>query len=372
MTASGAENFSGIVEVFIIDNLTGTATFGVDYASFLPTTISIDCGSVDCVNGTTATVALTINTDDVIEPDETVNLQIINTNGFATIGTQATFTATIQEASTATVSANDPDAAENPVDSGQFTVDLGGVNQTGTPITVSYSIGGTATAGDDYAVLSGSVQIANSERTATIDVTPLDDALAEGAETVIVTLTSTDNGNVSVDTTSSTVTITDDEISGVIASPNVVAFRVNESGFYTVVLTSQPTSDVIVNGYATNPCRVFPGSLTFTPTNWNVPQQMAIGSTVVGECQISHVVSSADAFYDGAGVSLIDVTVVGEGIPLPEGSDTAGLTNAELLAQVTSLPATGEVPYWRNWLVTLVALGIGLSLVGGVVALRRR
>ena len=48
---------------------------------------------------------------------------------------------------TVTVSANDPNAAEAGSDPGQFTGDLGTVNNTGGPITVSYTIGGSATGG---------------------------------------------------------------------------------------------------------------------------------------------------------------------------------------------------------------------------------
>ena len=60
---------------------------------------------------------------------------------------------------------------------------------------VSYSVAGTATnGGTDYTSLSGTVTIPANTLTATIDVTGInDDAIVEGTETVIVTLTGTDN-----------------------------------------------------------------------------------------------------------------------------------------------------------------------------------
>jgi len=53
---------------------------------------------------------------------------------------------------------------------------------------VSYRIGGTASNGVDYATLPGFVTIPAGERAARIVVTPIDDKLAEGAETVVLSL----------------------------------------------------------------------------------------------------------------------------------------------------------------------------------------
>ena len=209
LTITGAQNFDGTVSFYVADIGTGTATAGTDYAAFPTTEISIDCSASDCANGT-ASVSLTLNTDAILEPDETVNLSIVGTNGFADVG-QADFTATITDTTTATVTATDAQATENPTDNGQFTVDLGAVNQTGGPITVSYDVSGTATPGDDYTALSGSVDIPVGQQTATIDVVPVDDALTEGDETVTLTLTGTNNPAATVDTTAATVTIIDNE-----------------------------------------------------------------------------------------------------------------------------------------------------------------
>ena len=55
-------------------------------------------------------------------------------------------------------------------------------------MTVHYTVGGTATPASDYIALSGSVVIPAGANSATITVTPLDDALVEAAEKVIVTL----------------------------------------------------------------------------------------------------------------------------------------------------------------------------------------
>ena len=105
---------------------------------------------------------------------------------------------TIQDndATTVSIAANDATASETPTDNGQFTVTLGGgkIAPAGG-MSVSYTVSGTATGGTDYAALTGSVTIAAGRASAAIDVTGIvDDAIVEGNETVIVTLTGTDNG----------------------------------------------------------------------------------------------------------------------------------------------------------------------------------
>jgi len=57
-----------------------------------------------------------------------------------------------------------------------------------TPVTVGYSIQGTATAGADYAALSGSVSFAANQSEADVTVSPVDDAVLEGNETVAVAI----------------------------------------------------------------------------------------------------------------------------------------------------------------------------------------
>src|SRR3990170_7323689 len=85
-----------------------------------------------------------------------------------------------------TIAANSPDASEVGPTDGQFTVTRTGA--TASALTVNYAISGTATNGTDYSTVSASVTIAAGSATATITVTPLADALTEGAETVNLAL----------------------------------------------------------------------------------------------------------------------------------------------------------------------------------------
>jgi hypothetical protein len=76
---------------------------------------------------------------------------------------------------------------------------------------VNYTAGGTATAGSDYVALSGSVQIPAGAATATVTVTPIDDAAVETNETVVATLGANAAYTVGA-AASATVTIQSDDV----------------------------------------------------------------------------------------------------------------------------------------------------------------
>ncbi len=92
-----------------------------------------------------------------------------------------------------TIYATDPVATEqSPLvdaapDTATFVVHRSG-GDLDNPLTVSYRIGGTASNGMDYDKLPGQVTIAAHVETAEIVVNPIDDEIAEGTETVVLTL----------------------------------------------------------------------------------------------------------------------------------------------------------------------------------------
>jgi hypothetical protein len=60
--------------------------------------------------------------------------------------------------------------------------------QIDLPLTVNYSIKGTARSSSDYKRLPGTLLILKGKRTATIWLQPIDDKISEQPETVIVKL----------------------------------------------------------------------------------------------------------------------------------------------------------------------------------------
>ncbi len=103
-----------------------------------------------------------------------------------------------------TIEARDSEATEgqsrnpgrpSPVDSGTFVVRRTGNLQRA--LVVSLDIGGTARNGLDYSLLREQVTIPSGQDLVVIEVTPRDDRIVEGAETVLVAIQSSDCGETS-------------------------------------------------------------------------------------------------------------------------------------------------------------------------------
>ena len=141
---------------------------------------------------------------------------------------------------TVTVTASDASAAEAGTDPGGFTVSRAG--STSGDLTVRYSIAGTAAAGSDYLALAGSVTIADGSESATILVTPFDDALVEGDETVVLTL-SPDPAYAVGSPGSATVTVADNDGLPVYSYVDVAGSESNVAGTVSGSYTDTQAND---------------------------------------------------------------------------------------------------------------------------------
>ena len=92
---------------------------------------------------------------------------------------------------TVSVTATDSAAAETGPDPGTFTIVRTGA--TTSPLTVNFTLGGSATNGTDYTTVGGSAVIGAGSATTTVTITPIDDSVYEGNETVILTLSPNSN-----------------------------------------------------------------------------------------------------------------------------------------------------------------------------------
>lgn len=132
------------------------------------------------------------------------------------------------------------DLAE-PGTGGGFTIALS--EAAAGPVTVNYSLGGTATAGADYTdVTGGSVTIAAGALSASVSLTVTDDADSEPVETIVLTLTSVSDANYSLGG-SATVEITDDE-----EAPVLLISSVQGAGDASPLLGQTVTVSGIVTG----------------------------------------------------------------------------------------------------------------------------
>jgi hypothetical protein len=104
-------------------------------------------------------VSVPIYGDTVAETDEVFSVQLSNPS-HVTIGTGTASMTIVNDDSglpNVTITANDANAAEQGTDTGQFTVTRSGSNSGA--LVVSYVVSGSATPGDDYTELAGTVTI---------------------------------------------------------------------------------------------------------------------------------------------------------------------------------------------------------------------
>src|SRR5438477_7831065 len=85
---------------------------------------------------------------------------------------------------TVTITAPDPDASETGPDPGRFEIRRTGPTNFG--LAVFYRISGTASNGVDYEQIPNAISIPQGSLSVSIPIKPIDDALAEGNETVVL------------------------------------------------------------------------------------------------------------------------------------------------------------------------------------------
>ncbi len=170
-------NVSSNITVFW--TIGGTATSGVDY-QLMPRSVLLAAGQSE------ALVPVIAMDDLLVEGDETVTLTL-QENAAYTRGTTTAQTVTIldDDPPLVTLSVADATLAE-PSDAAQFRVTRTGRKDFN--LVVFYSLSGTASNGVDYTTPPGSVTIPAGSASATFTLTPINDSLLEGDETVIVTL----------------------------------------------------------------------------------------------------------------------------------------------------------------------------------------
>jgi hypothetical protein len=124
------------------------------------------------------------------------------------LGTSDEATLQVPVAYPVSLAASDATASEDDLSTGTFTLTRSG--PTTADLTVNFSLSGTAESGSDFASTGTSVVIPAGQSSAAVTVSPLDDALLEPAETVILTLAASSSYALGSSSTA-TVTINDDE-----------------------------------------------------------------------------------------------------------------------------------------------------------------
>lgn len=123
---------------------------------------------------------------------------------------------TVDEQTAYEVSVNGATTASETDPGTGFKISLDKANQTGSSVSIKYTLTGTATSGSDYQAPSGTATIADGDSEVTVDIPLIDDADVEVDETIIVALSNSGfDSNMSLSSFSTlTITVTDNDTDG--------------------------------------------------------------------------------------------------------------------------------------------------------------
>ncbi len=328
--------------------LGGSAAHGVDYAA-LPGVLTIPAGS------TVGSVTVVPKNDAFGEPQQTVSLQL---RGKATyvVGEPGNATVTITDSSDPPVVAigvSDGDAGE-PLSPGKFKFTTTG---TGTGnITIHYTVTGTATPGADYVALPGTLSMGRNT-TAEITVTPIDDNVPEGFETVVVTIDPNPAYTSFLDT-SATMNLVDDDQPVVSISTTNSSFSENgaQANFWfsrAGSTVSALTVNYTLSGTATNGADYvsLPGTITIPAGAGGVALNVTPIDDTLKEGTETLVLTIAPGAY-GVGLGSAKYYLADNDSPAVQvrfststgsGSESAGTVNVPVvLSAVAAVPVTVE------------------------------
>ena len=284
----------------------------------------------------------------------------------------ATEAGTPQEADVPSVTATFGQSSYNVTEGGDVSiaVTLSADPERSVAIPITTTNQGTATDAD-YSGVPLEVTFESGDTEVTFTFTATDDPVDDDGEWVKVTFGALSAGVSEGTTTEATVSITDNDVSGVTVSET--ALTVPEGGTagetYTVVLDSQPTADVVVTVAGHAGTEVIPSStsLTFTTSNWNDAHTVTVTVTVkAGDdadtlddtVTLTHSAASTDSNYEGITIGNVTVTVNDDdttntpatGAPTIRGTVQVGETLTAYTAGITDDDGLNNVSYGYQWI----------------------
>ena len=237
-----------------------TALAGQDY--------SAAAGTLAFLPGeTTRTIIVPLLDDALHEMDETFRVTLANPVGAIVADDEATGTITDDDEA-ATLSVGDQSAVES---LGEIVFEISLAGQSAMPVTVEYATAnGTANAQEDYEATTGTLTFDPGERSQTLTVPLLDDAVHEATETFQLELSSPFGANLAHGV--GTGTITDDDPVPRLTARDATASEDAGELTFEIVMTGESDSPATVD-YATSDdtalaaadYEAISGTLTFVP-----------------------------------------------------------------------------------------------------------
>jgi glucose/arabinose dehydrogenase len=289
-----------------------TALSGTDYVA-VSGTLTFTPGQ------TSQPVNVTINGDTGFEPNETFNINLSNATN-ATIGdTQGVGTINNDDVQPA-ISVNDVTVTEgnSGTTTATFTVSLS--NTSTQSISVNYATAGnTATSGTDFVAASGTATITAGQLSTTVNVTVNSDTTFEANETFNVNLTSPTNATIADSQGVGTINNDDGMPTIFINDAAVTEGNVGTTSAAFTVSLSNPSSQTITVDFATadntattagSDYAAASGTLTFTPGQLTQPINVTVnGDTTFEPNETFNVNLSAatnSTIADSQGVGTIN------------------------------------------------------------------
>ena len=310
----------------------GTATAGADYTPVSPTTLTFPAGST-----ASRTLSVTTLGDTLAENEEsfTVTLTGSNLPDGVSVAT-ASATGRIADDEALTVSVSGPSTVVEEGDAATFTVSVAGGAST-APVAVTYTVGGTATAGTDHdAAPSGTLTLGAGDSGGAITIGTLDDMVLDRDETLSVTLTSatTSAGKVTADSSPAEATIVDAGTETVSVSAGGAVTEGSASTF-TVELSGAVSSPVTV-GWETSDATATAGS-DYTVSSGTVT--FVAGSAA---SQTLTVPTLGDTLAESEETFTVTLTgwTLPDGVSLGTATATGRITDDEALTVSVSGPST--------------------------------
>jgi hypothetical protein len=308
----------------------GSATFTVALAAQPVATVSLPLSSSDTGEGSVSPATLTFTYANWATP-QTVTVTGVDD---AIVDGSVAYTIVLGAATSSDPAFNgvdppdvgatnaDNDVAGVRVTPTALTATEGGTGASYTLVLDSEPVGGSVTvtvSADSQVTATPATRVftaANWNVPQTVSVTAVDDTLAEGTHTGTIThaVSGADYGSVTA--ASVTVTITDNDSTGIVVTPTsgLITTEAGGSATFTVVLASQPTADVgiALSSSDTTEGTVSPAALTFTAANWNVAQTVTVTGVddAVVDGDVAYTVITAPATSTDAGYAGVDAADV--------------------------------------------------------------
>jgi VCBS repeat-containing protein len=221
-----------------------------------------------------------------------------------------------------------------PVNEGINVTSLSGTTTTEAGGTVTFDVALNSQPFDDVTVFivsgnpaEGTASVSSLTFTSSnwnqvqqVTVTGVNDFVVDGDQNYTIQLngSSTDRNYNSLAAPDVALTNLDDDTAGIVISPTsgLTTSEAGASDTFSVVLTSEPLADVSIGLTSSNTAEgtVSTGTLVFTPTNWNIPQVVAVTgvSDSLNDGDVAYQViaspaSSTDPLYNGMAAGTVDV-----------------------------------------------------------------